>query len=177
MVGSVDYIRYKGQTINQNRLRKDSTRAPHQQAALVINNGKLAIAKWDGSKTWENNLPGEDVMLTGPLLIKDKQYLPLASDAFTVGRNPRTAVGITDKGRILLITVDGRSGNSAGMSLPELAKIMRWLHCPDGVNLDGGGSTTLWVKNQGVINYPSDNKKWDHEGQRKVANVVLLKRD
>ncbi|MBP8067250.1 MAG: phosphodiester glycosidase family protein, partial [Pedobacter sp.] len=40
----------------------------------------------------------------------------------------------------------------------------------------GGGSTTLWTEKLGVINYPSDNKKWDHEGERKVANVVILKK-
>jgi exopolysaccharide biosynthesis protein len=44
--------------------------------------------------------------------------------------------------------------------------------------MDGGGSTTMWVKNQpdnGVVNYPSDNKKWDHYGERKVANVILVR--
>lgn len=65
------------------------------------------------------------------------------------------------------------------MSLFELSKLMRWLKSDDAINLDGGGSTTLWINNQpenGVVNYPSDNKKWDHEGERKVANVVLLKK-
>ncbi|RZK18814.1 MAG: hypothetical protein EOO86_09245 [Pedobacter sp.] len=47
------------------------------------------------------------------------------------------------------------------------------------VNFDGGGSTTLWINGMpdgGIINYPTDNKKWDHEGQRKVANVILVKK-
>jgi len=86
---------------------------------------------------------------------------------------------ITKNKRILLITVDGRNINSAGMSLFELTKLMRWLKADDAINLDGGGSTTLWINNymeNGVVNYPTDNKKWDHEGQRKVANVVLLKK-
>ena len=65
------------------------------------------------------------------------------------------------------------------MRLFELTKLMRWLNANDAINLDGGGSTTLWINNymgNGVVNYPTDNKKWDHEGQRKVANVVLLKK-
>jgi exopolysaccharide biosynthesis protein len=63
------------------------------------------------------------------------------------------------------------------MSLFELSKLMRWLKAIDAINLDGGGSTTLWVNNEiGVVNFPTDNKKWDHEGQRKVANVLLLKK-
>ena len=52
-------------------------------------------------------------------------------------------------------------------------------HASDAINLDGGGSTTLWItnyKDNGVVNFPTDNKKWDHEGERKVANVVLLKK-
>jgi exopolysaccharide biosynthesis protein len=79
----------------------------------------------------------------------------------------------------MLITVDGRHENAAGMSLFELQKIARWLSSKDAINLDGGGSTTLWIGNQpgiGVVNYPCDNRKWDHEGERKVANVLLVKK-
>jgi exopolysaccharide biosynthesis protein len=46
------------------------------------------------------------------------------------------------------------------------------------MNLDGGGSSTLYIRNatdNGVVNYPSDNKKFDHEGQRSVANIIYLK--
>jgi exopolysaccharide biosynthesis protein len=79
----------------------------------------------------------------------------------------------------LLITIDGRNDNAAGMSLTEMTKIVKWLKATNGINLDGGGSTTMWVKGQtdnSVVNYPTDNKKWDHEGLRKVANVVLVKK-
>ena len=65
------------------------------------------------------------------------------------------------------------------MSMAELAKLARWLKAKDAINLDGGGSTTLWLSGQpgnGVVNYPSDNKQWDHAGERKVANVLLVKR-
>jgi exopolysaccharide biosynthesis protein len=98
-------------------------------------------------------------------------------NSFNKTRHPRTAVAITKNKRILFITVDGRNSNSAGMSLFELTKMMGWLNADDAINLDGGGSTTLWINNykeNGVVNFPTDNKNWDHEGQRKVANVVLL---
>ncbi|WP_345954318.1 phosphodiester glycosidase family protein [Mucilaginibacter sp. PAMB04168] len=174
--GSVDFIKSDGQIINENRLEKGDKRARHQQAALVIKDGKLSIAEWDGSADWEKKLDGEDVMLTGPLLLHDNKQVALDSASFNVLRHPRSAVAITDNNRVLLITVDGRSANSAGVSLFELRKILRWLHCSDGVNLDGGGSTTLWESKDGVVNYPSDGGKWDHKTQRKVANVVLVKR-
>jgi exopolysaccharide biosynthesis protein len=178
--GSVDYIRAEGMVINENRLGKSGKRAAHQQSALVFNKGKLKIAKWDGSPFWEQSLKAEDIMVSGPLLILNQTIEKLdTTNTFNKTRHPRTAVAIMKNKRVLLLTVDGRNENSAGMSLFELTKLMRWLHASDAINLDGGGSTTLWItnyKDNGVVNFPTDNKKWDQEGERKVANVVLLKK-
>lgn len=177
--GSVDFIKSDGKVINENRLGKNGQRSGHQRSALVFNQGKLSIAKFNNDASWEKSLYGEDIMVTGPLLIMDQVDEKLDTNAFNKTRHPRTAVAITKNNRVLLITVDGRNANSAGMNLFELTKLLRWLKSDDAVNLDGGGSTTLWVQDydeNGVVNYPSDNKKWDHEGERKVANVVLLKK-
>lgn len=178
--GSVDFIKSDMKVINENRLGKNGNRAGHQRSALVINKGKITIAKWDGTANWEKSLAGEDIMVSGPLLILDQINEKLDPDnAFNKTRDPRTAIAIAKNKRILFITVDGRNINSAGMSLFELSKMMGWLNADDAINLDGGGSTTLWINNykeNGVVNFPTDNKKWDHEGQRKVANVVLLKK-
>lgn len=178
--GSVDYIKSDGVVINENRLGKNGKRAGHQSSAIVLKKGGINIAKWDGTADWEKSLEGEDIMVSGPLLILDQTDEKLdPANVFNKTRHPRTAVAITKNKRILLITVDGRNANSAGMSLFELTKLLRWLNADDAVNLDGGGSTTLWINNyleNGVVNYPTDNKKWDHEGQRKVANVLLLKK-
>lgn len=179
--GSVDYIKSDGKVINENRLGKNGNRARHQRSALVINKGKITIAKWDETPNWEKSLVGEDIMVSGPLLILDQIHEKLDPDnAFNKTRRPRTAVAIAKNKRILFITVDGRNINSAGMSLFELTKMMGWLNADDAINLDGGGSTTLWINNyqeNGIVNFPTDNKKWDHKGQRKVANVVLLKKN
>ncbi|HEY0667067.1 MAG TPA: phosphodiester glycosidase family protein [Sphingobacteriaceae bacterium] len=176
--GSVDYIRSDGIVVNENRQGKTQNRALHQKAAITFTKGKITIVKWDGTPDWEKNLPGEDVMLSGPLLMIDKKGSTVDSSGFTITRHPRSAVAIKGK-KVLLITVDGRNENSAGMNLFELSNFLRWMKSDAAINLDGGGSTTLWVKDQpgnGVVNYPSDNKKWDHEGERKVANVILVKR-
>ncbi|MDO9019448.1 MAG: phosphodiester glycosidase family protein [Deltaproteobacteria bacterium] len=80
-------------------------------------------------------------------------------------RHPRTASGVSRDGRTLyLITVDGRMTGSAGMTLPELAAVMRNLGVWRGINHDGGGSTTLFVAGSGVLNRPSDGR------ERVVAN-------
>lgn len=173
--GSVDYLKVNDSVISTNRLWANNTRARHQQAALVIRKGKLRIAKWDGSNDWETKLAANNIMLSGPLLLYKQQVQPLDTGAFNHVRHPRSAIAVLDKKHVLLIAVDGRHENAAGMSLVELTRIIQWLQAKDGLNLDGGGSTTLWVQHHGVVNYPSDNKKWDHEGERKVANVVLIK--
>lgn len=177
--GSVDFVRVDGKIINSNRLEKSGNRAFHQRAAVVIENGKIALKKWDGSTDWEKNLIEKNVLLNGPLMVFNGTSEALDTIAFNRLRHPRTCLGIKPNGRVILLTVDGRNENSAGMNLFELTKIMRWLGCSDVINFDGGGSTTLWVNgypNNGVVNYPTDNKKWDHEGQRKVANVILIKK-
>lgn len=176
--GSVDFIKVNDTIINQNREEQNKARALHQKAAIVINDHLLDIKKWDGSTTWESDLTDKNIMLSGPLLILNNENEKLDSVAFNKLRHPRTAIGIKPNGSVLLFTVDGRQQNSAGMSLFELTKVMRWLGCTSAINLDGGGSTTLWVQgynDNGVVNHPSDNKKWDHEGERKVANVIYIK--
>jgi exopolysaccharide biosynthesis protein len=174
--GSVDFIRSNGQIINENRLGKNNIREQREQAALVIKDGLLHIAGWDGSADWEHKLDGQDIMLTGPLLLQDDKLAKLDSNSFNKTRNPRSAIAVTRHNQVLMITVDGRDANSAGVTIFELRTILRWLGCKEGANLDGGGSTTLWVKGPGVVNYPSDSRQWTHNGQRKVANAVLVKR-
>lgn len=174
--GSVDFVKLRGKTINTNRLEKDNARARHQRAAIVISDGKISVKKWDGTVDWEIKLTESDVMLNGPLLTFNGEDEILDSAAFNRLRHPRTCIGIKSNGKIIMLTVDGRHENSAGLSLFELTKVMKWLGCKTAINFDGGGSTTLWTNKGGVINYPSDNKKWDHEGQRKVANVILVKK-
>lgn len=174
--GSVDFLKVKDSVINQNRIEK--TRAVHQKAAIVINNGQVSIKKWDQTPNWENNLTDQNIMVSGPLLRINNQAEMLDSVAFNKLRHPRTALGIKKDGSTIMLIVDGRNQNSSGMSLFELEKVMRWLGCVSAINLDGGGSTTLWIENysqNGVVNHPSDNKKWDNEGERNVANVIFIK--
>lgn len=176
--GSVDFLKVNDTIINTTRLDKNNKRIFHQEAAVVINAQKIDIKKWDRSENWENALTDKNVMVSGPLLILNDKTEHLDSISFNKARHPRSSIGIKPDGSILLFTVDGRQENSAGMSLFELTKVMRWLGCTSAINLDGGGSTTLWVQGygeNGVVNHPSDNKKWDHEGERKVANVIYIK--
>ena len=89
-------------------------------------------------------------------------------------RHPRAAVGTDDEGNIYYVVIDGRfKGKGDGASIYETAYICKMLGMTEAINLDGGGSTTLWSEETGVINHPYDNKKWDHVGERAVPNLIV----
>ena len=84
-------------------------------------------------------------------------------------RHPRTAVAKLKDGKFLMITVDGRQpGVSVGMNLQELAEYLLSLGATDAMNLDGGGSTTMFLDGK-VVNTPSDK-----EGERKVSDAIVV---
>lgn len=88
---------------------------------------------------------------------------------FDTTRHPRTVIATDRQGAVWLITVDGRQPSvSLGMSFDELKGLARRLGLRSALNLDGGGSTTMWVKGD-VVNSPSDK-----EGPRKVSDAILV---
>jgi exopolysaccharide biosynthesis protein len=90
-------------------------------------------------------------------------------DGFYTTRHPRTAIGWRADGKFLFVTVDGRQPQkSVGMTIAELAALMRELGCVEALNLDGGGSTTMVVKNK-LVNNPSDPA-----GERAVSDALLI---
>lgn len=116
----------------------------------------------------------EDVLAGGPLLLWDGRTVASQPVGFNVTHHPRTALGVTEDEHLLLVTVDGRAPEAAGLTIRELAWVMQGLGCTSAMNLDGGGSTTMWVDGRGVVSYPSDNEMYDHAGERAVANAVVV---
>lgn len=180
---SVDYLRIGGRELAPNE-RKGPDRLMHQLGAVAVQDGNLYILKADTSAAWESTVRAEDLLTSGPLLRIGGRDEPLREDSFYVTRHPRTAVGKTAGGKVLFIAVDGRSPQAGGMSLQELQQVFRWLGAADLLNLDGGGSTTLYIRpdllkgvsqEDGVVNHPTDNRKFDHAGARSVANVLIVK--
>ena len=168
--GSVDFVKVDGQVINHTR--KQSDRA---NAVLLISRKTTEIQPATATNYERSKVP--NVLLSGPLLIQDGSAAILASNPFNDNRHPRSAIAITSDRKLIFVVIDGRNKLSAGMSLTELTKALSWLGADDAMNLDGGGSSTLYIKgatNTGVVNHPSDNKKFDHNGQRPVANIIYL---
>ena len=135
----------------------------------------------------------KNILAAGPVLIDEGKCVD--HDAYTnsmvdnaggkpVGayytytkRHPRTAIGTDKKGNVYLIVVDGRSaGNAEGVTITELTKICAWIGLTDAINLDGGGSSSMWTAEEGTVSYPCRNKKFDHGGERKVASCVVVKK-
>lgn len=108
-----------------------------------------------------------------PQLIKDGKIditweQEKASKAFVEARHPRTAVAKLKDGKFLMLTADGRTNESAGLDLYDLAAYMLELGATYAMNLDGGGSTTMFLDGK-VVNHPSDK-----EGERKVSDALLV---
>ena len=109
----------------------------------------------------------------GPVLVDDgKVSVQTGGKRFQAdilyGRAPRTAIGLLRDGSYMLVTVDGRHpGVSVGATLGEMAETMKELGVVEALNLDGGGSTTMWLRGQ-VVNRPSDGY------ERPVSNALLV---
>ncbi len=175
---SVVYLRVNDSLISENIRNKDLIRRRHQQGAISIDGRDVLVLKADPSDlNWETKLGGRDVMISGPVIRISSKDTELPDDAFCNDRHPRSAVGKRPDGTLILLVADGRHAAANGMTMKELQKTLRWLGCTDAINLDGGGSSTMYIGGQpsgGVVNYPSDNKKFDHHGEREVANAILV---
>ncbi len=120
--------------------------------------------------TWSIGWPGVMDSVGGmPWLVDGGVVLAKNCSSYFCSRNPRTGIGIRADGTILLVVVDGRRSSSIGMTLKQFGDYMLSLGATDALNLDGGGSSTMWVKGQGVVNRPTDSS-----GERAVNNVVLV---
>ena len=169
--GGVDFIKVNGATINKTRIKK-----PRANAMLTITKQFINIVPAKTIYFNDKNIP--NVLLSGPLLIEKGKSIELDKNSFNDNRHPRSSVALTEENRLLLLVVDGRNRLAEGMRLHELTKVLRWLGASNAMNLDGGGSSSLYIQaatKTGIVNHPSDNKKFDHDGERHVANILYLK--
>ena len=146
------------------------------------NNGDLAIYK-DGSFKiiYEDQIPAEqlvndgvvNLLAFGPALVENGE---ITVDTNTeVGQamasNPRTAIGIIDENHYIIVVSDGRTSESKGLSLYQLAEVMKSYSAKTAYNLDGGGSSTLYFNGQ-VINKPTTGG--NKISERAVSDIVYI---
>lgn len=168
--GSTVFFKKDGEVINATR---DNFTHYRENAGFAIGaSGSVSII--DKPVSGWNAVTASSLLTSGPLLVLDGKIVDQLDQKFNTNRHPRTAIGITSNNHLLAVVVDGRSAEAQGMSTEELATLMNVLGCKDAMNLDGGGSSTAWINTHGIVNYPSDNKKFDHQGERGVATVITF---
>ncbi|MDR2359115.1 MAG: phosphodiester glycosidase family protein, partial [Prevotellaceae bacterium] len=172
--GAVDFVRVNGMVLHET-----AKLTSRNNAALAIDPPAVRILARDTANAgWENIIDSKNVLVAGPLIMKDGLPAQWQENAFNQNRHPRTFVAIKGSGVVLLVVVDGRNTHAAGMSIAELYLLSKALDCRDAMNFDGGGSSTMYVRGEnenGIVNYPSDNKLFDHHGERRVANIIYVK--
>ena len=151
-----------------------NTASPGQEDLVIYRDGSFAIIAEEAVTAEELLSDGAVQILSfGPALITDGAVT--VSESEEVGKamasNPRTALGIIDALHYVFVVSDGRTSESAGLSLSELAGFMESLGATTAYNLDGGGSSTM-VFNGQVVNNPTTNGRSIRE--RSVSDIVYI---
>ena len=149
--------------------------APNRDALAIFDDGRLAIIEEKYMSAEILLASGaKDVLSFGPGLVFDGEITVGEKDEVAVSSskgNPRTAIGEIDELHYLIIVSDGRTKESAGLTLYQLAEFMQGLGVITGYNLDGGGSSTMWFNGR-IINYPTtDGNKFE---ERSVSDIVYI---
>ena len=146
------------------------------------NNGDLAIYK-DGSFKiiYEDQISAEqlvkdgviNLLAFGPALVENGEVVVGKNQEVgqAMASNPRTAIGIIDENHYIIVVSDGRTSESEGLSLYQLAEVMKSYGAKTAYNLDGGGSSTLYFNGQ-VINKPTTGG--NKISERAVSDIVYI---
>lgn len=162
-----------GYVIKNGQLYRDTTRSSDYEDLVMYANGTFDTI--DESDTTAQQLLDSGVVNTftfGPTLVKNGQIAVSTSDE--VGRamadNPRTAIGVIDDLHYIVVVSDGRTSESSGLTLYELAEVMQSNGATMAYNLDGGGSSTMYFNGQ-VVNKPTTNGEIS---ERAVSDIVYI---
>ena len=146
------------------------------------NNGDLAIYK-DGSFKiiYEDQISADqlvkdgvvNLLAFGPALVENSEIAVGTNEEVgqAMASNPRTAIGIIDENHYIIVVSDGRTSESKGLSLYQMAEIMKSYGVKTAYNLDGGGSSTLYFNGQ-VINKPTTGG--NKISERAVSDIVYI---
>lgn len=132
-----------------------------------LSNEKKVELEIGTTPDWKNV---KHIISGGPYLVKNSEvFVDMTAQRLgsVGGKNPRTAIGYTKDNRMIMVAVDGREGSSVGMTLVQLGGFMKSLGCVNAMNLDGGGSTVMYVNGQ-VVNKPQVR------GGITISNALVL---
>ena len=151
-----------------------NTKGNSQEDLVIYKDGSFEIITEDDITLEELKEKGAyNVLSFGPALIKNSKISIDTNDEVgkAMASNPRTAIGIIDELHYVFVVSDGRTKESTGLSLYELAEFMETLKVKTAYNLDGGGSSTMYFNNS-IINNPTTNGK--NISERSVSDIVYI---
>lgn len=195
--GSVTYFQLDGRmldTTEKNRIYD------LLDGAVMVRDGRLSVIGWSPGKEKKFRSRAEraaergkmsvsqsrtSLIVAPPVLVRNgRPTAPAMVSGLSTYQHPRSVV-YKRGGRIGFMVIDGRSeGNATGMTMVQMQDFLtRIVGAETAINLDGGGSSTLWSKTSPdggsrgegyILNMPCDNGKFDHLGERKVGNGILV---
>jgi exopolysaccharide biosynthesis protein len=169
-----DYYGFRdgGYVLRNGTVYRDTARSTGDDEALVIDkDGNFSIVSENQtsmaalSDNWQ-------ILSFGPGLVENGQIVVDSSSEVSqaMTSNPRTAIGQISELHYLVIVSDGRTSESAGLSLFQLAQEFKDRGCTTAYNLDGGGSSTMYFNGR-IVNNPTDGKS---SGEREVSDIVYF---
>lgn len=132
----------------------------------IINESDISLEKLLEKGAYNILSFGPGLIINGKISVDSNDEVGKA-----MASNPRTAIGVLKDGTIIFVVSDGRSNDSEGLSLLELAEFMKSLGCVTAYNLDGGGSSTMYFNGE-VINNPTTSGRGTSE--RSVSDIVYI---
>ena len=172
-----DYYGFRddGYVIRNGYLYRDEASEDDDQEDLVIyEDGTFEIVN-ESEVTAQELLDAgaTQVYSFGPALVNNGEIQVDSNDEVdqSMTSNPRTAIGMVEQGHYVFVVSDGRTSESEGLTLEELAEVMADAGCTVAYNLDGGGSSTMYFNGE-VVNNPTTNG--NHIKERSVSDIVFI---
>lgn len=166
-------VQEKGYVLKNGVIYRNTAKNSNQDL-VIYSDGSFEIINESDITLEELSKKGAyNVLSFGPALIEN--YNISVNQSTEVGKamasNPRTAIGLIDDNHYIFVVSDGRTKESVGLSLYELATFMKTLNVKTAYNLDGGGSSTMYF-NGNIINNPTTNG--NKISERSVSDIVYI---
>lgn len=166
--------RNSGYVVRNGELLRADKASDDQEDLVLLKNGSMKIIK-EGDVTAQELVDqgALQVLSFGPGLIIDSELSVDADDEVgkAMASNPRTALGYLGDNHYVMVVADGRTSESTGLSLLQIAEFMQTLGVKQAYNLDGGGSSTMYYNGE-VTNKPTTNG--NQISERSVTDVLYL---
>lgn len=164
--------RQSGYVIRNSKLYRNTSR--DRDALVIQKNGEFKFVSESETSAEQLLQAGAlQVFSFGPVLLNNSEISVGENEevGMAMASNPRTAVGYLGNNHYVFVVSDGRTSESAGLSLYELASFMKEIGVVDAYNLDGGGSSTMVFKGE-IINNPTTNGHSNQE--RAVSDIIYI---